>query len=201
MSKYQLDESHIYISGSDIPKNKLDITDAEVIHEIENDLLIEAYEKFLNELSDNTNFDEEYFINLHKKTFESLYNFAGKYRDVNTSKGDSQFCLAQYLKSESKRIFTELKKDKYLTIFSDKEEFAKRLAYYQGELIALHPFYELNGRILRLFCDLLAVFNGYNLIDYSDSIDNEKYIEASIECVQLADTTKLEEIILGGLSS
>ena len=200
MSKYQLDDSDIYINGSDVPKNKLKITDSEVIHEIENDLLIEAYEKFLSELNDNTKFDEEYFINLHKKTFESLYSFAGKYRDVNMSKGDSQFCLAEYLDSESKRIFSELQQDKYLTIFDNKEDFAKRLAYYQGELIALHPFYELNGRVLRLFCDLLAVFNGYNPIDYSASIENEEYIKASIECVQLADTKKLEEIILSGLS-
>ncbi|WP_428738417.1 Fic/DOC family protein [Sulfurimonas sp.] len=201
MSKYQLDDSPIYLNGSDVPKNKLDISDAEVIHEIENDLLIEAYEKFLSELNDDTKFDEEYFINLHKKTFESLYDFAGKYRNENMSKGDSQFCLAEYLDSESKRIFSELQQDKYLTIFDNKEDFAKRLAYYQGELIALHPFYELNGRVLRLFCDLLAVFNGYKPIDYTASIDNEKYIEASIECVQFADTTKLEEIILSGLSS
>jgi len=200
MSKYQLDDSPIYIDGSDIPKNKLYITSSELIHEIENNLLIEAYEKFSHELNENTKFNEEYFVNIHKKTFEALYDFAGVYRTVNMSKGNSQFCLSEYLGSQSTRIFTELEKDKYLTICKDKVEFSKKIAYYQSELIALHPFYELNGRTLRLFFDLLSVFNGYKAIDYSGSIDDGKYIEASIDCVQYADTTKMEEIILNGLS-
>ena len=200
MSKYQLDNSPIYIDGSDVPKNKLNITDSELIHEIENNLLIEAYEKFSHSLNEDTKFNEEYFVNIHKKTFEALYDFAGVYRTVNMSKGNSQFCLSEYLSSQSTRIFTELEKDKYLTIYNDKIEFAKKIAYYQSELIALHPFYELNGRTLRLFFDLMCVFNGYKAIDYSGSIDDGKYIEASIDCVQYADTTKMEEIIFNGLS-
>ena len=70
MSKYQLDDSPIYIDGSDVPKNKLDVVEPELIHEIENNLLVQAYEKFSHELNENTKFDEEYFINIHKKTFE-----------------------------------------------------------------------------------------------------------------------------------
>ncbi|TAJ80771.1 MAG: hypothetical protein EPO42_03625 [Gallionellaceae bacterium] len=41
------------------------------------------------------------------------------------------------------------------------EKFAERLAHFQSELIALHPFHELNGRITRLFFDLITVYNGY----------------------------------------
>lgn len=200
MSKYQLDSSPIYVDGSDIPKNKLNITDSALIHEIENNLLIQAYENFSHSLNRDTKFNEEYFISIHKKTFESLYDFAGVYRNVNMSKGNSQFCLANYLQNESLRIFTELKDDNYLTVCKNKVEFSKKIAYYQGELIALHPFYELNGRTLRLFFDLLCISNDYSPIDYSGSIDNGKYIEASIDCVQFADTTTMEEIILDGLS-
>ena len=115
MSKYQLNSSPIYIDGTDIPKNKLDITDSELIHEIELNLLTEAYEQFSSQLNKQTTFDETYFINLHKKTFESLYDFAGVYRNVNMSKGESQFCLASYLQNESTRIFNKLKDDNYLS--------------------------------------------------------------------------------------
>jgi len=115
------------------------------------------------------------------------------------SKGNSQFCLSEYLGSQSTRIFTELTQDKYLTIYKDKVEFSKKVAYYQSELIALHPFYELNGRTLRLFFDLLCIFNGYKAINYSGSIDDGKYIEASIDCVQYADIDKMEEIVFNGL--
>ncbi len=199
MSKYQLDSSPIYIDGTDIPKNKLNITDSELIHEIEQNLLTQAYEQFSVQVNINTVFDEEYFVNLHKKTLESLYDFAGLYRNVNMSKGDSQFCLAEYLQNESARIFNALKDDNYLSNILDKKEFATKLAYYQGELIALHPFYEVNGRILRLFFDMLCIYNDYSIIDYTDSIANGKYIQASIECVQYADTGKLEKIIFNGL--
>lgn len=200
MSKYQLDSSPVYIDGTDIPKNKLNITDSELIHEIEQNLLTQAYEQFSAHVNINTVFDEEYFVNLHKKTLESLYDFAGLYRNVNMGKGDSQFCLAEYLQNESARIFNALKDDNYLSNILDKKEFATKLAYYQGELIALHPFYEVNGRILRLFFDMLCIYNDYNTIDYTDSIANGKYIQASIESVQYADTTKLEEIIFNGLT-
>jgi len=198
--KYQLKESWIYIEGTDIPQNKLGITDAKFIHVLEKKLLDKAYKKFSLELNYQTVLDESYFINLHKKTFESLYEFAGVYRDANMTKGDSQFCLAQHLHSESKRIFGELEADKYLLdIKENKALFAKRLAYYQGELIALHPFYELNGRTTRLYFDMLALWNGYNAIDYSSAIDNGAYIQASIECVQYADSSHLEKIIFDGL--
>ena len=115
------------------------------------------------------------------------------------SKGESQFCLAQYLHSESARIFKELEEENYLSGIEEKNLFVKRLAYYQGELIALHPFYELNGRVTRLFCDMLALKNGYKPIDYSGAIDNGAYIEASIECVQYADSSRLEKIVFDGL--
>lgn len=199
MSKYQHDESPIYIDGTDIPKNKLNITNSQLLHEIENNLLKEAYTLFASKINNQTKFNEIYFINLHKKTFESLYDFAGIYRNVNMSKGDSQFCIALYLQNESTRIFNELEQDNYLSNIINKNEFVKKIAYYQAELIALHPFYELNGRILRLFFDMICINNGYNPIDYTNSIDNGAYIKASIECVQYANTLKLEDIIINGL--
>lgn len=199
MSKYQLDKSPIYLEGTDVPKNKLGIIEADIIHEIENNLLTQAYEHFSSHLTKQTKLNEAYFIGLHQKTFESLYDFAGVYRNENMSKGDSQFCLAQYLAHESTRIFHELEQDKYLLTCKDKQDFVKKLAYYKGELIALHPFYELNGRVLRLFIDMLCVYNGYNFVDYSDVIENHAYIEASIECVQYADNSKMEKIIEAGL--
>ena len=75
---------------------------------------------------------------------------------------------------------------------------AEKIAFYQCELIALHPFYELNGRIIRLFFDLIAIYNGFYPIDYSHYSPKE-YNQASIECVQYANCEKLKEIILTGL--
>ncbi len=199
-SKYQFKDSSLYIDGTNIPQNRLNITDADIIRELEKELLEEAYLIFYDELNEDTIFDENYFISLHKRTFESLYNWSGKYRDFNMSKGNSLFCQGKFVKSASKKIFSDLKKENYLKNSTNlsKEKFAKKLAYYKCELIALHPFYELNGRITRLFFDMIAVYNGYKYIDYS-TISSEQYIDASIECVQFADCSKFEEIIINGL--
>ena len=200
-SKYQLVDSKFYYENSDVPINKFDIKDTQTIHEIEKELLEEAYTVFFNELDENTRFDEAYFISLHKRTFESLYEWAGLYRDFNMAKGESRFCQGEFVKSSSQKIFEELKSDNYLKNYESrpKSEFAKKLAYYKCELNALHPFYELNGRITRMFIDMIAAYNGYNFIDYSQ-ISPKEYIDSAIECVQFADTASLEKIIFNGLS-
>lgn len=67
------------------------------------------------------------------------------------------------------------------------------------ELIALHPFPELNGRITRLFFDIIATFNGYEYIDYQNTLDTNddenEFIEASIS----GNKNKMFNIILHGL--
>lgn len=204
MSKYQFTTSDIYLPGTDIPKNRLGITEPELLHEVEETLLQQAYQIFIAECESTTRFDETYFKSLHQRTFETLYDWAGEYRIVDMSKGGSLFCRAAYLEQESKRIFRQLEEEGFLHQADgwQPEKFAERLAYYQSELIALHPFYELNGRITRLFFDLIAVANGYAPIDYSKALLGQPintYIQASIDCVQ-AKHQKLYQIILQGLS-
>lgn len=200
-SKYQLVYNQFYYEGSDVPKNRFGIKDTATIHEIEKELLEEAYIIFYNELNENTIFDENYYISLHKRIFENLYEWAGHFRAFNMAKGESRFCQGAFVKSSSKKIFDELKNDNYLKEYKDepKEKFAKKLAYYNCEINALHPFYELNGRVTRMFFDMIVIYNGYEFIDYS-SITPKEYIDASIECVQYADSSKLEKIIYDGLS-
>lgn len=206
MSKYQFTESDIYLPGTDIPKNRLGIETSDLLHEVEGTLLQQAYTRFITELDPSVRFDEEYFKALHRDTYESLYEWAGLYRSVDMSKGGSLFCRAAYLEQEAHRIFRELEQEQYLKQAANGTvgKFAERLAHYQSELIALHPFYELNGRITRLFFDLIAVYNGYEPIDYSQALEENPsglnaYIDASILCVQRADSGKLEQIILRGL--
>jgi len=200
-SKYLLESSAIYIDGTDIPHNKLGITNTEELHELERELLEEAYQVFYQELDEDTLFDEAYFKALHRRTFEGLYEWAGDYRQFNMSKGTSRFCLGAYVASGSHKIFTELEKVNYLKKFDrSKVEFAWQLAHFKCELIALHPFWELNGRIMRLFFDMIALSNDYSYIDYS-CVKPETYINASIECVQLADSNSMELIIANGLKA
>lgn len=207
MYKYQFRESDIYLPGTDIPKNKLGIEDPELLHEVEESLLREAYQVFIGELQPDIRFDEAYFKSLHARTFGALYDWAGEFRSVDMLKGGSLFCRADYLVGESIRIFRKLEQERFLKNPDgwDKQLFAERLSYFQCELIALHPFYELNGRITRLFFDLIAIFNGYGPIDYSAALEDSfcqpnAYISASVDCVQEANHSRLQQIILNGLN-
>ena len=200
-SKYKNEASSIYNDGTDVPKNKFNLTNSTQIHELERELISEAYEIFHNELDEDTIFDENYFIALHQRTFGELYEWAGIYRDFNMAKGESRFCQGAFVSSSSKKIFEELKKDNYLKDFENKpkELFAKKLAYYKCEINALHPFCELNGRVTRMFFDMIVAFNGYKFIDYS-TITPKEYIGYAIDCVQYADESGFEKIILNGLN-
>ncbi len=198
-SKYHLENSFIYLEGTDVPHNKLGITDSGELHELECELLTEAYQVFSRELDDNTLFDEDYFKSLHRRTFTNLYEWAGEYRQFNMSKGGSRFCQGAYVASSSNKLFAEFAKQNYLKNNGlPKSEFVRQLAYFKCELIALHPFYELNGRITRLFFDLIVRYNNYSFIDYS-GVSPEAYINAAIACVQFADCGLMEKIINDGL--
>jgi cell filamentation protein len=65
--KYHLKDNSFYYEGTDVPKNKLDIKKSELIHEIEKELLEEAYEIFLNS-SSFTN-----FYNIFRRTFWTVF--------------------------------------------------------------------------------------------------------------------------------
>lgn len=93
------------------------------------------------------------------------------------------------------------KKDNYLKDFEDvsnKSEFVEKLSYYMCELIVLHPFNEGNGRSIRLFFDMIVTFNGYEYIDYYQTLQNNDYITASIDCME-ADCEKMKSILNNGL--
>ena len=204
MSKYTQDKNYIYYKNTNIPKNKFNIRNLKILEEKERELLIKGYNYFHKSLSESTVFDEKYFKELHAKTFNELYDFAGKYRTVNISKGYSTFCQVRFLEQTSSEIFKRIASENYLREYSQKpkEEFAQKISFYMCELIALHPFFELNGRIIRLFFDMIATYNGYEYIDYYAALviekEDNKFIKASIDCMG-GNGEEMFQIILNGL--
>lgn len=204
MSKYSQDKNYIYYENTNIPINKFNIHDLKILEAEERKLLLEGYEYFHKNLSEDVIFDQNYFIELHRKTFNKLYDFAGKFRTLNISKGYTTFCHVRFLEQTSKEIFKRFTADNYLKDYSQKpkKDFANKIAFYMCELIALHPFFELNGRITRLFFDMIATYNGYEYINYQDALELEdgenKFIKASIDCM-IGRDSKMTQIIFKGL--
>jgi fido (protein-threonine AMPylation protein) len=77
--KYQFLASEIYLPGTVIPRNRLGIEDGNLLHEVEETLLQQAYRIFIGELQPAVRFDENYFKSLHQRTFAALYDWAGAY--------------------------------------------------------------------------------------------------------------------------
>ncbi len=95
-------------------------------------------------------------------------------------------------------IFKKLRKENFLKNCKDKQEVAKRLAYYLGEINSIHPFREGNGRTQRMFIEHLAFSLGYQL-DYL-KISRDEMLEASAMSF-LLDYKMIEELMFRALSS
>lgn len=70
---------------------------------------------------------------------------------------------------------------------------ARALAHYLGEINAIHPFREGNGRTQRAFVNQVALMNGFYL-DFSLITDKEM-LEASHHSF-FADDSKMESLFL-----
>jgi cell filamentation protein len=112
---------------------------------------------------------------IHRRIFGDIYGWAGQVRTVSIAKG-SLFCLPQYIESSAAEVFRALR-DENLLRDLNREAFVARLAYYLGEVNALHPFREGNGRTQRAFFQQLAREAGYAL-DWQH-LDAKQNIEAS----------------------
>lgn len=181
-SKYCYPNSDVYI-------NKLNIRDPKVLENAEIELtMIRSIELRENPIVGN--WDLNHLKEIHKYIFQDIYPFAGKIREENIAKGNFQFANYMYIESMAKKLFQDLKSEKYLEGLK-KESICERLSYYLSEINALHPFREGNGRTQREFIRTLALKNGYSL-DWS-KVDKETLMNAFIQST--VDTKPLENLL------
>lgn len=171
-SMYCYSDTEVYI-------NRFEIMDGAVLSALEADLtLLRLSELHLNPKSGR--FGVAHIKNIHKYIFQDIYPFAGKIRIEDISKGDTQFCLCQFIESNLDRVLGDLKSEKYLLNYG-YETFIEKMAYYMSELNIIHPFREGNGRAIREFVRQLAFKNGYELNWYK--VDSDILLKATIMAV------------------
>ncbi|MCM1438159.1 MAG: Fic family protein [Roseburia sp.] len=179
--KYDLyvegDSQYCY-AGSYVLKNKLGIRDAETFKRAEAEISYAAMlELQLRPISGG--FDKAHLYAVHKFLFEGFYDFAGKTRKEDISKGNTKFCVWLYIDDQLNELFSKIKKRD--VNFTDKAEVCDFLSYVMAELNVIHPFREGNGRAVREFIREYALSLGYNL-DWSRADKNE-LLNAMIESV------------------
>jgi cell filamentation protein len=119
---------------------------------------------------------------IYRRIFRDIYEWAGEIRTVAIAKG-AMFCLPQYVDSSAAVIFRELHDEDCLRGLR-RVAFVGRLAHYLGEVNALHPFREGNGRAQRALFRQLARDAGLTLawqhLDPVRNVDASAAIMAAI---------------------
>lgn len=91
----------------------------------------------------------------HRAIFGDLYPWAGEVRTVAIAR-TGRFCLPEHITSYGAEVFGRLAREKYLRGL-DHDAFLVGFTYFYGEINALHPFREGNGRSQRAFLGQLAL--------------------------------------------
>lgn len=191
--EYEADSYYCY-PGTHVLKNKLNIRDENELKSAERSITSLRTAQFMQNPIDGK-LDFDYLKSIHKFIFGDIYEWAGTTRTVNISKGN-QFCLCEFIEEQMISIMRRLEKENYLENLSIKK-LADRLAYYIGEINAIHPFREGNGRSQRMFIECIALHNGLQL-DFA-KISNEEMLKASVETFNL-EYEFMSEILLRALS-
>lgn len=121
-------------------------------------------------------YDLPHLQSFHRQLFGAIYPWAGELRTVEIAKGAS-FCPVRNLVSFAEEVFSRLKRHDYLRNLA-RDPFVSGLADYLGDINALHPFREGNGRVQRAFLRQLGREAGYGV--YWERMDAARNIEVSI---------------------
>lgn len=193
MSRYDADETYCY-PGTDVLRNKAEITDANELDAYEGELsTLRSIEILENPLAGQ--FDLALLQHIHFALFQDIYDWAGKIRTVDISRGNSRFANVRFIESAANEIFNKLARENCLKGL-DAGHLSKRLAHYLSEINALHPFREGNGRVQRIFISQLSQAAGYQL-DYSDLAQEQIY--QAMELAFNGDESILANLILAHL--
>jgi cell filamentation protein len=175
--------------NTNILKNKLNIQNSEDLFNAEKELtLIRLQELQLNPIRGDFSF--KHLKEIHQYIFQDVYDWAGKVRTVEIGKGNL-FCTIACIDSYADSVFNNY----YSQCFTNKSDFDKFVNVFAdnyGNLNALHPFREGNGRTQREFARLVCLDCGY-AFDLS-STTHSKMLEASILSFDKADSSLFCEI-------
>ena len=177
--------------GTDVLRNTLDIRDPSQLAAFEANAttarLIEV-----DAAPIEGRIDVAHLKAIHRYIFQDVYSWAGEFRTVNISKGGHLFGVAAFVEPALHEVLRKLPGERLL-IGSDPKTFAMRAGYYMGEMNAVHPFRDGNGRAQREFIRELAMQAGF-VIDWS-RVTRAQMMAASLESFRTGDSSGMAELI------
>lgn len=188
-----IDISDFKVPGTDVWKNKLDITDARQLASAEADFsAIRLAELNVRPLVGA--FTTEHLQRIHNHVFQDVYEWAGKLREVDipewlTRSGAPPWEIEKALD----RVFDKLSSENHLKGY-DLDEWTDRSAYYLGELAQIQPFLAGNELALREFTSELGRENDIWL--QWDGITKEQIFDELSSAFQASRAANMRRLIM-----
>jgi cell filamentation protein len=180
-----------------ILRNRLGITDPHFLETVIADL---SHTRLV-ELRDSPvkgKFDIPHLRAIHRYIFQDIFPWAGDFRNVTTARTNSfSFPPPIYIESSLNTIFENIRTENHLKNLNP-DTFALRAGHYLGEINAVHPFREGNGRTQREFIRTLALNAGHRLV--WTALGPEENNQASRISYSTGDSSLLAALIRKRLS-
>ncbi len=140
-------------------------------------------------------FTAEDVCRIHKIWLGRIYPWAGKYRQVNISKGGFSFAAAKHIPDLMKDFESNVLKKVTPCREQSLDQIITALAVVHTELVLIHPFREGNGRLARLLSVLLCWQAQLPTLDFT-SINGKKKTEyfAAVQTGMSRDYKPMEEV-------
>ncbi|EMM0380234.1 putative adenosine monophosphate-protein transferase Fic [Pluralibacter gergoviae] len=103
-----------------------------------------------------------YLCAIHHALYQDIFDWAGKFRQVDLYQGDTRFCHFARIEQEGNALMQDLEEEAWLAGL-EMGEFIARLAHYYCEINVLHPFRVGSGIAQRIFFEQMAIHAGYLL--------------------------------------
>lgn len=124
---------------------------------VEGEELVRTFRKLIGLYDINHRFSADDLCSMHGEWLGNIYEWAGKYRQLNLAKGNFTFAASHAIPA----LMTEFEKQ-CLAVYTPCRMTVRRdvvyaLAVVHVELLLIHPFREGNGRLARMLASLMAL--------------------------------------------
>jgi len=167
------DDPYAY-PGTSVLRNRLNLRDAGILEAFE----VEISTLRAEEPLPHGTFDPAHYCSIHHHLFQDVYEWAGQYRTLRTSKGGNAFCYPEHIPAQMDVLFQSIRGGE---AFAEKSrrEFLNEAARFLGGLNAIHPFREGNGRAQLAFLGLIGATANQPFA--FERIDRNAFLQAMIE--------------------
>jgi cell filamentation protein len=160
-----------------------------------------ASASLLGEVRSDTPLTSELIRYAHAAIFGDLYDWAGRWRTVNISKGRTGWPPPDFLEGAMPAFEEEVLERYPASGLADDAAFCAAVGHVQGEFLAIHPFREGNARTIKLVTDLLAAQSQRPPLRYDMTRAGASKYVAAAKAAMLQDYGPMTTVISDALAA